>query len=114
MSLSEDPEYFKDYQIIDVLYYYDGPKIYTFYTKSNDFYLAYYIDDDGVCEKWLFTPTSEEIVDRLIKNELMILEFFKLSSSYVVETKNYFPFKVSKKEFEDILEYIPKDGIFLS
>lgn len=113
--LPTSPGYFDNHQLLDVLDFYDGPKIYTFYTQSKDFYLAYFADDDGSCEEWLFIPTSESTVNRLVANEISIRNFFELSDiSYIAKMNKGSAINVEKKYFPDLEQnYIPEDDVFL-
>jgi hypothetical protein len=111
----DNPKYYDNFHVIDILDYYDGPKAFTFHTTSGDFFLAYFADDDGNSEEWIYTPTSESTVSRLIKNELSIRDFFKLSHvCYFAKTKNKSVITVERKFFEDLeSRYIPDEDVFL-
>jgi hypothetical protein len=113
--LPTNPRYFDDRRVLDVLDFYDGPKAYTFFASSNDFYFAYYADDDGTCEEWLFTPTSESTVNRLVKNDISIRHFFELSDiSYLAKMKKGSATSVEKKYFADLKnDYVPDENVFL-
>jgi hypothetical protein len=113
--LPTNPRYFDNRLVLDVLDFYDGPKAYTFFASSNDFYFAYYADDNGTCEEWLFTPTSESTVNRLVKNQISIRHFFELSDiSYLAKMQKGSATSVEKKYFADLKnDYVPDENVFL-
>lgn len=115
MFLPTNPRYFDNHRVMDLLDAYDGPKIYTFYTTSNDFYFAYYVDDNGIYEEWIFTPTSESTINRLIKNEISIRSFFELSDvCYLTKLNKGQATSVQKVYFANLdADYIPENDVFL-
>lgn len=114
MFLPTNPRYFDNHRVMDLLDAYDGPKIYTFYTTSNDFYFAYYVDDNGIYEEWIFTPTSESTINRLIKNEISIRSFFELSDvCYLTKLNKGQATSVQKVYFANLdADYIPENDVF--
>lgn len=112
-----DSKFFQDYKIVDILNYYDGPKIFTFLTKANFLFLAYYVDEDFDCrgEEFLFVPTSQDSLDRLTEGKISIKDFFReagflfkitMTSTEILEIEN--------RWFYQIEDDIPAEGVFLN
>lgn len=112
-----DSKFFQDYKIVDILNYYDGPKIFTFLTKANFLFLAYYVDEafDFRGEEFLFIPTSQESLDRLTGGKVSIKDFFREAGFlYKVTLTSTDILEIESRWFYQIEDDIPEDGIFLN
>jgi hypothetical protein len=112
----QDSKFFQDYKVVDILNYYDGPKIFTFLTKTNDLFLAYYVDDsdDFTGEEFLFVPTSQESLDRLTEGKLSIKGFFREAGFlYKVTMTSTEILEIENRWFYQIEDDIPEEGVFL-
>lgn len=112
----EDDGYFDNIKIAEIIDYYDGAKIFTFLTQSDDYYLAYFCDDSETGTVWLNFPVNNYQLDKFLKNQVSIRDFFKLCHiAFLVERG--LDDKVSRCEkclFEQIpADYIPDEDVFL-
>jgi hypothetical protein len=114
MLFPTDPMFFEGKEIVEVLYYYDGPKAYTFYTQSDDFYLAYFGDLVDGLEEWIFIPTSEVTIHKLVEKKLSIRSVFKLAQTCYLVTIGEKIEKIERINFEDLdrAEYVPNEGLY--
>ena len=49
-----------EFPIDEVLVYYDGPRLMLQGYEDGQLYLAWWHDDDGTVERWIYLPVSEE------------------------------------------------------
>jgi hypothetical protein len=110
--------FFENREIVEVISEYDFPLIYTFYTRSTDFFLAYFCEhDEQENSVWLFVPTDPARIRRLFANEWSIRSFFQFSGSVyfarinnstgnVVDIANY-------TTFEKIEGFLPDNSVYL-
>lgn len=106
-------------KIIKVLDYYDGPLIYSF-EELGKTRLAYFANDaikDGkwLCSKYLLFDTSESDLVALEEGKISIREFMNKSKN--IELISLGPeLKIidrSFKKFDEILMYVPEEGVTL-
>ncbi|OFZ18512.1 MAG: hypothetical protein A2X94_00795 [Bdellovibrionales bacterium GWB1_55_8] len=112
-----DPGYFDNPRIVDVFDYYDGPKIFSFLTKTNDFYLAYFCEQAANSSTWLYFPTNNFLLEKFTQDQVTIREFFKLSLiAYLVTVngQNQVVGSPRRSMFEEIPEeYVPDEEVRL-
>jgi hypothetical protein len=89
IKFPDDTGYFDDRTIIEVVSEYDFPLIYTFYSKTKDFFLAYFCENKEDESIWLFLPTDQARLRKLYRDEISISDFFRLSNCcYLVGIDN--------------------------
>lgn len=112
----EDDGYFDDIKPVEIIESYDGPKIFTFLTQSEDYYLAWFGDDleDGTL--WMIFPVNNYLLDKLLKDRISIRDFFRLARiCHLIERdRNGKMRKCESCTFNEIPdELIPDEDVFL-
>ncbi len=115
MTVSKDD--FKKTRIVEILDQYDGPIVYTFVNQLNDFYLAYFCEQetDLITKKWLYILTNQYSVDELKNDKVSISDFIKRSKYILISTtlKNEVQ-SVDEIAFNSIPEgFVPEADVFL-
>ncbi len=120
-KLLNSADYFDNIRILEIIDYYDGPKIFTFLTQSNDYFLAYFCDNSEECIWWLYVPINKYLLKKIKENKITIKSFFELSHvSYlvkkkydgtIVETKEYLYDEIMQSD--ELMDYIPNDDVYL-
>jgi hypothetical protein len=107
---------FNTQKILEVLVKYEGLKTYTFTTSAQALYLAYFCDESESDQTWLYIPTNETRLSRLIRDEESILSFVR-NSSLVFQVTTDFSRKVTQVNRvypEDVdTTLLPAEGVFL-
>lgn len=123
MLTTEEINYFKNefanQTIEKVIKEYDGPKVYTFNTHTGAYYLAYYCTDseDLASTTWLYFPTSNSLVEKLIFNHITIKDFMKncVNAFLVTVTGNDITTIIFHPYFNALpAQYIPANNVYLT
>ena len=59
-----------EFPIEHVLDYYDGPRLMLRGSADGQLYLAWWHDDDGAVERWVYLPVSEERLRAILSGEM--------------------------------------------
>lgn len=119
----DEAGYFDQRTVVQIFATFDTPTIYTFISRTNDLFFAYQYDEEtdlqangASTSTWLFIPTDQAKIKRLVQGEITLREFFRLALfGYLLtmrggviigssETLKYTDFPV---------EYLPAEGVKL-
>jgi hypothetical protein len=65
---------FAPFEPVEVLYEFDGPRIFTMRDADGELCLAYWSDEDDTASRYVVVPTTTTIVDRLKQGSLSVHE----------------------------------------
>lgn len=69
-----DPERFSPFEPVEVLYEFDGPRIFTVLDKDQAPNLVYWSDEDQSCTRYVVVPTSPQILGDLRQGVISVLD----------------------------------------
>ncbi|MEX0713988.1 MAG: DUF6575 domain-containing protein [Pirellulales bacterium] len=69
-----DPARFRPFEAVDVLYEFDGPRVFTMYDAEGELNLAYWSDENETVYRYVVVPTTEKILDSLRKGSLSVFD----------------------------------------
>jgi len=79
------PEYFGDFEPREVLYEFDGPRIFTIANGAGDDFLVYICDEDDEHTRHLVVPTSDAIVKALCSGLITVLDALNQPWTWLVD-----------------------------
>jgi hypothetical protein len=65
---------FQPFQPVDVLYEFDGPRIFTLNYAEGELNLGYWSDEDEQCSRYVVVPTTTKILAALHKGSISVFE----------------------------------------
>jgi hypothetical protein len=80
------PERFDPFQPSEVLDQYDGPRVFTFTSRHEEFYLAFWCDSDHECERYLVVPFNASMRDKLTGGQISVVDALDQPWLWVVDT----------------------------
>ena len=109
------PERFEPFQPSEVLDQYDGPRVFTFTSRQEEFYLAFWCDNDDQCERYLVVPCDASLRVKLTAGHISVLEALDQPWLWVVDTdRTGRPSRSWRSALQQLpREILPKRGTML-
>ena len=112
---------FGDLQVVEVYFYYDGPKLFSLYSKSKDTYLfTLFVEESEDFSTFLYLPLTPKDFDSVIDCRKDLHSAFKMSKTGTVWA---ITFDHSSRDLRPIIEekavnwisknWLPNPGAFL-
>ncbi|MEE4356347.1 MAG: DUF6575 domain-containing protein [Desulfococcaceae bacterium] len=112
----EDDGCFDNIKTLEIIESYDGPKIFTFLTQSEDYYLAWFGDDLENGTLWMVFPVNNYQLDKLLRDRISIRDFFRLARicHLIKRNRDGKVRECETRKFDEIPDdLIPDEDVFL-
>lgn len=105
----------KEISPIEILYDFDGPKIFTIKDKNNNLLLLYQCFEDDTIRRFLMVPTNDGIIRLLKSNELPVYTALKQSWAWFLDViNNDDVVGIRPVNINDVpVSYFPKSDVLL-
>ena len=84
-GMTEDQSWFRPFEPVEMLYEFDGPRIFTLRDAEGDLNLAYWSDEDELVTRYVVAPTTTWIVDALRTGRISVLEALNQSRCWLCD-----------------------------
>ena len=104
-----------DLEPIEVLYDFDGPRIFICKDGPGNTYLAYLCGDDRNTVRYLVVPCSDSLKERLISGKINLRDALSQGKAWVFDLDNdWKPRSASRVNVDDLPEdALPEPGVML-
>jgi hypothetical protein len=83
-----DPEPFQPFKPLQVLYDFEGPRIFTHRDREGELFLAYWCDEDERATRFIVVPFTAELVRRLEQGELDVRAALEQPRCWLLEVSH--------------------------
>lgn len=110
-----DAERFRPFVARDILYEFDGPRIFTLTDSEGELNLAYWSDEDENQSRFVIVPTAVSIINSLRRGRQSVLEVLNQPRCWVCDVSHCGEVKQCWRiSFEDLpKDSLPTDGTML-
>ena len=104
----------KEISPVEILYDFDGPKIFTVKDKTNNLLLLYQCYEDDKLRRFLMVPTNDDTIRLLKSNELAVYVALKQPWSWYLDIINDDVIFIRPVNINDVpVSYFPKSDVLL-
>jgi hypothetical protein len=99
---------FEPFEPVDVLYEFDGPRIFTVKDADGELNLAYWSDENGTICRYVVVPTTARILEDLRRGSLSVLDALNQPRCWLCDVTHQNELSACQRvEFDDI----PRDSL---
>ena len=99
------PARFQPFEPVDVLYEFDGPRIFTLWDSEGELNLAYWSDEDDAICRYVIVPTTDKIVAALRQGGISVFDALNQPRCWLCDLTHFGEIAVCQRvEFEAFRE----------
>lgn len=114
-GMATDVARFQPFELVDVLYEFDGPRIFTLNDREGELNLAYWSDEDDTVCRYVVVPTTLAIVESLRKGRVSVFDALNQPRCWLCDVDHQGDLKNCQRVSFDTLprDVLPATGTML-